>query len=112
MITIWSPGSCAVENVFYHKNPKSTITLGRAQAAAMLCAGRRGLEVTLYSPSEVKLAITGGGRASKDQVRFMVERILGEKFNEGASDDVSDALAVALCDAGRQSSPLAVRGGA
>jgi crossover junction endodeoxyribonuclease RuvC len=77
----------------------------------MLCAGRRELEVTLYSPSEVKLAVTGGGRASKDQVRFMVERILGQNFSEGIDDDVSDALAVALCDAGRQASPLTARGG-
>lgn len=101
-----------MENVFYHKNPKSTITLGRAQAAAMLCAGRRDLEVTLYSPSEVKLAVTGGGRASKEQIRFMVERILGRKVTEGLSDDASDALAIALCDAGRKSSPLAAGGGA
>lgn len=110
LIVTWALDCCAVENVFYHKNPKSMITLGRAQAAAMLCAARRGLAVTLYSPSEVKQAITGGGRAAKEQVRFMVERILGQDVSEGKLDS-SDALAVAICHAGRAESVLDARGG-
>ncbi len=108
LIELWSPEACAVENVFYHKNPKSMITLGRAQAAAMLTAARHDLPVNLYSPSEVKQAITGGGRASKEQVQFMVERILGQKITERKTDE-SDALAVAICHAGRQDAPLGAR---
>jgi crossover junction endodeoxyribonuclease RuvC len=112
LIARWQPESCAVENVFYHQNPQSTLTLGRAQAAALLCAGRRGLPLVLYSPGEVKLALTGGGRAAKQQVRFMVERILGERFGAEVPDDLTDALAVALCHAGRARSPLSLSEGA
>lgn len=111
LIAEWRPESCAVENVFYHQNPQSTLTLGRAQAAAMLGAARRGLPVTLYSPGEVKQALTGGGRAAKQQVRFMVERILGRRFATAEADDLTDALAVALCHGGRAASPLALLAG-
>ncbi|MCB1163611.1 MAG: crossover junction endodeoxyribonuclease RuvC [Candidatus Krumholzibacteriia bacterium] len=103
----WRPDALAVENVFYHKNPQSTLTLGRAQAAVLLCAGRRGLPLALYSPSEVKQALTGSGRAAKEQVQFMVERILGRSFG-GETQDLTDALAVALCHAGRRRSPLSL----
>ena len=77
----------------------------------MLCAGRRGLPLALYSPGEVKQALTGGGRAAKQQVRFMVERILGRRFGAELPDDLTDALAVALCHAGRQRNPLALAEG-
>jgi len=103
------PDCCALENVYYHKNPKSMLTLGQAQAAAILAAAQHALPVSLYSPSEVKQALTGGGRAGKQQVRYMVERILGQKISEGkALDDLSDALAVAICHAGRQSGAAAL----
>ena len=89
-----------MENIFYHKNARSMLMLGRAQAAAILCAARAGLELSLYSPSEVKMSLTGSGRAGKEQVRFMVERILSYDCGE-QPDDLSDALAVAVCHAGR-----------
>ena len=101
IILRFAPESCAMESVYYHKNPKSSLTLGQAQAAAILAAAHRGLPVDFYSPSEVKQALTGGGRAAKQQVRFMVERILGLRF-EDETDDLSDALAVAICHAGRR----------
>lgn len=94
------PAACALESVFQHKSARSALTLGQAQAAAVLAAARRGLPVSLYNPSEVKQALTGGGRAAKEQVRFMVERILGRDLS-GEPDDLSDALAVALCHGGR-----------
>ncbi|MCP4548229.1 MAG: crossover junction endodeoxyribonuclease RuvC [bacterium] len=95
-----SPELCSLENVFYHKNPRSMLTLGQAQAAGILCAARAGMEVTLYTPREIKQAVTGRGGADKQQVRFMVERILGLRFTD-EPDDLSDALAVAICHAGR-----------
>ena len=100
------PDCCAVENIFTHRNPQSTLTLGRAQSAAILAAARHGIDVVLYSPSEVKQSLTGGGRADKQQVRFMVERILGLDLS-AQSDDLSDALAVAICHGGREGSLLA-----
>lgn len=94
------PAACAMESVFQHKSARSALTLGQAQAAAVLAAARRGLPVSLYNPTEVKQALTGGGRAAKEQVRFMVERILGRDL-AGEPDDLSDALAVAICHGGR-----------
>jgi crossover junction endodeoxyribonuclease RuvC len=101
------PGCCAIESVYYHKNPKSMLTLGQAQAAAILATAHASLGIHFYSPSEIKQAVTGGGRAGKEQVRFMVERILGITLDEQA-DDASDALAVAICHAGRE--PVALAG--
>ena len=108
VIALHAPGCCAVESVFYHKNPKSMLTLGQAQAAAILAAAHAGLELGFYSPGEVKLALTGGGHAGKEQVRFMVGRILG--LDLGAEvDDMSDALAIAICHAGRAAAAVAGR---
>jgi len=95
------PELCAFEQVFYHKNPKSMMILGQAQAACILAAARAGLPVDFYAPREIKMALTGRGAAGKEQVRFMVERILGESF-EGRPLDETDALAAAICHAGRR----------
>jgi crossover junction endodeoxyribonuclease RuvC len=101
ILEITQPDFCALENVFYHKNPKSMMILGQAQAACIIAAARAGVPVDLYAPREVKLALTGQGSADKEQVRFMVERILGETFQDKALDE-TDALAVAICHAGRR----------
>ncbi len=95
------PDFCAFENVFYHKNPKSMMILGQAQAACILAVARADLPAAFYAPREIKMAITGQGSAGKEQVRFMVERILGESF-EGHPLDETDALAVAICHASRR----------
>ncbi len=106
----YKPELCAFENVFYHKNPKSMMILGQAQAACILAAARMELPVAFYAPREIKLALTGQGGAGKEQVRFMVERILGESF-EGRPMDETDALAAAICHASRRE-PLAMEVGA
>ena len=94
------PELAAIEDVFIHKNAKSALILGQAQAAALLAPARRGIPLHFYAPREVKLALTGQGGADKQQVRFMVERILGRRFGESALDE-TDALALAICGAGR-----------
>lgn len=94
------PDAVAVERVFAQSNV-STVT-GTAQVAglAMVAAARRGIPVELHTPSEVKAAITGNGRAEKEQVTTMVTRILGlDRAPRPA--DAADALALAICHAWR-----------
>ncbi len=96
------PDVCAVEMPVYAKNAQSMLKLGRAQAAAMLAALGREIPVVEYTPTAVKKAVTGSGRASKEQVRFMVSAVLSLKDDPSAIPlDASDALAVSLCHAHR-----------
>ncbi|WP_135850552.1 crossover junction endodeoxyribonuclease RuvC [Serinibacter arcticus] len=94
------PDAVAVERVFAQSNV-STVT-GTAQVAglAMVAAARRGIPVELHTPSEVKAAITGNGRAEKEQITTMVTRILG-LASAPRPADAADALALAICHAWR-----------
>jgi crossover junction endodeoxyribonuclease RuvC len=98
---------CAVESGFVGKNPISALKLGQARAAAVLAAEVRQIPVHDLAPREVKMAVTGRGTATKIQVSFMVSRLLGLQFDDG-EEDISDALAAALCIAMRQSSRAGV----
>ncbi len=91
------PEVLALENIFYHKNLRAMIKIGEARAAAMLSASEQGIPVVEYLPTRVKQAVTGNGRASKEQVQQMVRRLLD--LREGMAFDASDALAVAICHA-------------
>jgi crossover junction endodeoxyribonuclease RuvC len=103
------PTVMAVEDLFNAKNARSSLVLGHARGAAMLAGARAALEVYEYPPAVVKRALTGNGQAGKDQVRFMVMRLL-RLTGELASDE-SDALAVALAHEGRHGRPgIAARG--
>lgn len=86
----------AVEGVFYGKNARTTVILGHARGAILLAATMRELPVAEYSPAEIKNAIVGTGRASKEQVQFMVQRLLRLK-NPPQPADAADGVAVALC---------------
>ena len=98
------PDAMAVERVFAQNNV-STVT-GTAQVAglAMVAAARRGIPVALHTPSEVKAAITGNGRAGKEQVTEMVVRVL-QLSERPKPADAADALALAICHAWRSSLP-------
>lgn len=100
------PDAVAVERVFAQSNV-STVT-GTAQVAglAMVAAARRGIPVALHTPSEVKAAITGNGRAGKEQVTTMVTRILNLATPPRPAD-AADALALAICHAWRSGGPRA-----
>ena len=89
-----------VENLFYATNVKSALRLGHVRGVTLLAGVARGLSVFEYSPLEVKQAVVGYGRADKEQVQKMVTLLLG-LVEPPESDDVSDALAVALCHAHR-----------
>ncbi len=93
------PVSMAVEDLFNAKNARSSLILGHARGVILLAGASAGLPVAEYAPREVKKALTGNGAATKEQVRFMVMRLLALK--DSPPLDQSDALAVALAHAGR-----------
>jgi crossover junction endodeoxyribonuclease RuvC len=99
-ITEHRPDSVAVERVFAQHNVRTVMGTAQASGVAMVVAARRGLPVALHTPSEVKAAVTGSGRAGKEQVTTMVTRIL--KLDERPSPaDAADALALAICQVWR-----------
>ncbi|MEL4504553.1 crossover junction endodeoxyribonuclease RuvC [Luteococcus sp. H138] len=95
-VTSYRPDAIAVERVFAQHNLESVTGTSQAAGIAMLIAARHGIPVALHTPSEVKAAITGSGRADKAQVGTMVARIL--KLGEPPKPaDAADAVALAIC---------------
>ena len=92
----WQPDSIAIEQPFAGKNIKSAIAIGYAQAVAMICAETFSVPIHLYTPRQVKYAITNYGNASKEQVQDMVISLL-DYGDLSISLDASDALALAIC---------------
>lgn len=89
------PDRVAVERLYFQRNVRTAMAVGQARGVALLVAARHGLPVTEPTPNEVKLAVCGNGAADKQQVAVMVSHLLGVALN-GASDDATDALAVAI----------------
>jgi crossover junction endodeoxyribonuclease RuvC len=92
----YQPDAVAVERVFSQHNVRTVMGTAQAGAVAVLCAARRGLPVALHTPSEVKAAVTGSGRADKAQVTTMVMRLL-RMADPPKPADTADALALAIC---------------
>jgi len=90
------PDAVAVERVFSQANVRTVMGTAQAGAVAIVCAARRGLPVALHTPSEVKAAVTGNGRADKNQVTAMVTRLL-RVADPPRPADAADALALAIC---------------
>ena len=90
------PHLVAVERLFFNKNVQTAFAVGQARGVALLTAARYGLPVHEYGPHEVKLAVTGHGRAEKLQVQRMVQVVLGLAVLP-RPDDAADALAIAIC---------------
>jgi crossover junction endodeoxyribonuclease RuvC len=95
-LTEHEPDTVAVERVFAQHNVRTVMGTAQAGAVAIVCAARRGLPVALHTPSEVKAAVTGSGRADKDQVTLMVTRLLRMSAPPRPAD-AADALALAIC---------------
>ncbi len=93
-----NPGSVAVEELFFASNAKTALSVGQARGVILLAAATSGVPVAEYTPLQVKQAVTGYGRADKEQVRSMVKTILKLQDLKG-HDDASDALAIAICHA-------------
>ena len=104
-----APDEFAIEDTFYSKNVQSTLKLGHARGVSILAAVLRQIPTSEYAPRAVKLAVTGSGRASKEQVEFMVMSMLGIAERHDFLD-ATDALAVAICHAGRVGGNAAATG--
>lgn len=92
----WQPDAVAIEEVFYSVNAKSALKLGQVRGVALLAAARQGLPVAEYAPLRIKSSVVGYGMAQKEQVQFMVARLLHlEEVPQPA--DAADALAIAIC---------------
>ena len=98
LITTHRPEAVGVERLFFNRNVQTAMAVGQARGVVLLTAAQHGLPVLEYGPHEVKLAVTGYGRAPKDQVQRMVQMVLSMK-QLPKPDDAADALAVAVCTA-------------
>ncbi len=91
----YRPEEMAIEDVFFAKNVKSALKIGHARGAVLIAAVQCGIRVFEYTPLEIKKSVVGYGRATKEQVRSMVQIILRLETQPGL--DTSDALATAIC---------------
>jgi crossover junction endodeoxyribonuclease RuvC len=90
------PEALAIERLFFNANVRTAMTVGQASGVVLLLAAEHGLEVSAYTPPQVKQAVTGSGGAPKEQVGYMVKALLGLAAVPTPAD-TADALAVALC---------------
>jgi len=105
----WKPDAVAIEEVFYSVNAKSALKLGQVRGVALLAAAMQGLPVAEYAPLKIKSSVVGYGLAKKEQVQFMVARLL-ELAEVPQPADAADALAVAICHI-HTAQTLALQGG-
>jgi crossover junction endodeoxyribonuclease RuvC len=105
VLSAHAPNECAIESLFFARDPSAAAKLGHARGVALLVCARAGLPTGEYPPARVKSTVAGGGRAEKDQVAQMVRLILSLPALPPA--DAADALAVALTHL--QRAPLAAR---
>jgi crossover junction endodeoxyribonuclease RuvC len=91
------PDAVAMEEAFFGKNVQSTIALGEARGVALFVTAECGLRMAGYPPAQVKSTVVGHGRASKEQVAFLVRALLS--MRRAPSADAADALAIAICHA-------------
>jgi crossover junction endodeoxyribonuclease RuvC len=105
----WKPDAVAIEEVFYSVNAKSALKLGQVRGVALLAAAVQGLPVAEYAPLKIKSSVVGYGLASKEQVQFMVARLL-ELAEAPQPADAADALAIAICHI-HTAQTLAAQGG-
>lgn len=98
LIKLYSPSQVAFEELFFSRNVTTALSVGAGRGVAMLCAEQAKLPLYEYTPMQIKLAVTGNGRADKKQMQTMVKMLLGLK-DIPKPDDAADALGVAICHA-------------
>lgn len=96
LVDEYQPEAVAIERVFSQHNVRSAMATSQAAAMGLLVAGRRRIPVGLHTPTEVKAAVTGSGRADKAQVTLMITRLLGLRTAPKPAD-AADAVAIAIC---------------
>ena len=96
LVEIYKPDAMAIEKLFFNTNQKTAIDVAQARGVILLSARQHNVEISEYTPLQVKQSVVGYGRAEKKQVQEMIRRILGlEKVPK--PDDTADALAMAVC---------------
>lgn len=93
----YTPDAAGVEETLVNANPRSALKLGQARGVAMAALARAGLPVSEFAPRKIKLSVVGTGKADKNQVMFMVQRLLPRAGE--MKEDAADALACAICAA-------------
>ena len=96
LLTELQPERIGVEQLFFNKNIRTAIPVGQARGVVLLAAAKNNIEVAEHTPLQIKQAVVGYGRATKEQVIYMVEKLLNLP-KKPHPDDVADALAVAIC---------------
>jgi crossover junction endodeoxyribonuclease RuvC len=110
LITVHQPAVVAIEDVFFSANAKSALKLGQVRGVALLAAANLGLPIAEYAPLSVKSSVVGYGLAKKEQVQFMVARLL-DLEREPEPADAADALAIAICHIHTAQTMIAQAGG-
>ncbi|MCH9614679.1 MAG: Crossover junction endodeoxyribonuclease RuvC [Chlamydiia bacterium] len=95
LIEKYSPTVLAVETQYMHKNPQSALKLGMARGVVIVAAAKQGLSIHEYAPTKAKIAVTGSGRASKEQMQKMIQMLYD--LDEAPPHDAADAVALARC---------------
>ncbi|MGH2592561.1 MAG: crossover junction endodeoxyribonuclease RuvC [Anaerolineae bacterium] len=98
LIALHRPASAAVEQLFFSRNVRTALAVGHARGVVLLALAQAGVPISEYTPLEVKQAVTGYGRAGKQQIQEMIRVLLGLP-EIPKPDDAADALAVAICHA-------------
>ncbi|MBO8131563.1 MAG: crossover junction endodeoxyribonuclease RuvC [Candidatus Marinimicrobia bacterium] len=96
VIKKWKPNVMAVEQAIYAQNIQTALKMGQARGIVLLAGKLHGLAIEEFSPAKIKVSVVGNGSATKDQVNFMVKRILDLEKSKLDYDE-SDALAIAIC---------------
>ena len=96
VLAVHRPQALAIERLFFNANVRTAMTVGQASGVVLLLAAEHGLQVSAYTPPQVKQAVTGSGSAPKEQVGYMVKALCG-LASVPTPADTADALAVALC---------------
>ena len=96
IIAEYEPEEMSIEQLYFNDNAKTAIFVGQARGVAILAAANSGVEIYEYTPLEIKMSITGYGRAEKQQIQFMVKTLLNLK-EVPKPDDTADVIAAAIC---------------
>ena len=107
LIDHYSPDNVAIESIFFFKNAKTLVPVAQARGVVLEAAGSRGIALSEYTPMQVKMSVTGYGKAEKKEIQFIVARLLNHA-SIIKPDDAADAVAIAICHArNRFNSPAA-----
>lgn len=98
LIRLYHPEEAAIEQLFFNKNARTALAVGHARGVIYLAATHNNVEISEYTPLQVKQAVVGYGRADKHQVQYMIKTIF-KMPDIPKPDDAADALAIALCHA-------------